>query len=92
MIYVGFTNGTVQVSTNHGMTFSSLSAQPFTSRWVTGISVDPTNAKAITASFSFSDTRYAARLAACGPVRVPHHTGVGDAGRSSPATSPPRPP
>jgi uncharacterized repeat protein (TIGR01451 family) len=62
VIYVGFTNGTIQVSTNRGLTFTSLGSEPFTSRWVTGISVDPTNAKAITASFSYNDTRYSVGL------------------------------
>jgi hypothetical protein len=58
VIYVGFTNGVVQVSTNGGTTFSSLAAEPFTDTFVTGLSVDPSNAHAITASFSFDATRH----------------------------------
>jgi hypothetical protein len=58
VIYVGFSDGTVEVSTDAGSTFTALAAQPFAiDKWVTGISVDPSNAKAITASFSYNDTR-----------------------------------
>jgi hypothetical protein len=58
VVYVGFENGTVQVSTDGGVNFTSLAAEPFSEQWVTGLSVDPSNPKAITASFSFNDTRY----------------------------------
>jgi hypothetical protein len=62
VVYVGFTNGTIQVSTDGGVTFSSLAAQPFSQTFVTGLSVDPTNPNAITASVSYNDTRYLAGL------------------------------
>ncbi len=58
VVYVGFQDGTVQVSTDGGLTFSTLATQPFTETFVTGISVDPSNPQAITASFSYNDTRY----------------------------------
>jgi hypothetical protein len=57
VVYVGFKTGTIQVSTNGGMTFTSLATQPFASSFITGLSVDPTNPKAITASVSTNDTR-----------------------------------
>jgi uncharacterized repeat protein (TIGR01451 family) len=57
VVYVGFTNGTVQVSTDGGLTFGALAAQPFPVTFVTGISVDPTNAKAVTVSVSTGNTR-----------------------------------
>ena len=60
VVYVGFTNGTIQVSTDGGVTFTSLAAQPFPETFITGLSVDPTNPKAITASVSINDTRYSA--------------------------------
>jgi hypothetical protein len=58
VIYVGFTNGTIEVSTNGGVSFASLAAANSPEPFVTGLSVDPGNAKAITASFSYNDTRY----------------------------------
>ena len=60
VVYVGFKTGTIQVSTNGGMTFTSLATQPFASSFITGLSVDPTNPKAITASVSTNDTRFTA--------------------------------
>jgi len=57
VVYVGFTNGVIQVSTDGGVSFASLAAQPFPTTFVTGLSVDPTNPQAITASVSTSDTR-----------------------------------
>jgi len=57
VVYVGFTNGRVLVSTNRGLGFTALKAQALTSTFVTGISVDPTNPKAITVSFSYNNTR-----------------------------------
>ena len=58
-VYVGFENGTLQVSTDGGVTFASLAVLPaFGSTFVTGISVDPTNAKAITVSVSTNNTRF----------------------------------
>jgi uncharacterized repeat protein (TIGR01451 family) len=63
VIYVGFTDGTIQVSTNGGTSFTSLATEPIPSEtFVTGLSVNPTNPKAITASFSYNDTRYTAGL------------------------------
>jgi alpha-tubulin suppressor-like RCC1 family protein len=61
VIYVGFTDGTVQVSTDGGATFNSLAAQPFPKpdTTVTGLSVDPTNPQSITASFAYGVTRSA---------------------------------
>jgi hypothetical protein len=58
VIYVGFTNSRIEVSTNGGLTFTSLKAQALTDTFVTGISVNPTNPKAITVSFSYNDTRF----------------------------------
>ncbi len=59
VVYVGFKDGTVEVSTDGGVTFTSLAAQPFYGdTWVTGLSVDPGNPKVVTASVSYSDTRY----------------------------------
>ena len=57
VVYVGFTDGTVQVSTDRGLTFTSLATQPFSETFVTGLSVNPSNPKAITLSVSNSDTR-----------------------------------
>jgi alpha-tubulin suppressor-like RCC1 family protein len=57
VIYVGYQDGIIQVSTDGGATFISLGTQPFIDRWVTGISVDPTNPKAITASFTSNFVR-----------------------------------
>jgi photosystem II stability/assembly factor-like uncharacterized protein len=58
VVYVGFTNGAIQVSTDGGVTFASLAFQPTPESWVTGLSVNPNNAKEVVASFSFADTRY----------------------------------
>jgi uncharacterized repeat protein (TIGR01451 family) len=59
VVYAGFTNGTIQVSTNGGASFTSLASEPITpDTYVTGLSVNPANPKAITASFSYNDTRY----------------------------------
>jgi PKD repeat protein len=57
VVYTGFTNGTVEVSTDGGATFTSLAVEPFNEHFVTGISVDPADPRRITASFSYSDTR-----------------------------------
>ena len=57
VVYVGFDNGVIQVSTDGGSTFSSLATQPFSEMFVTGISVDPSNPQAITVSVSYNDTR-----------------------------------
>ncbi len=57
VVYVGFADGTVEVSTDAGATFTPLVAQPFSDLYVTGISVDPANAKKVTASVSYGDTR-----------------------------------
>lgn len=57
-VYVGFTDGVIDVSTNSGLTFTAVATSPSPEQFVTGISVDPTNPQAITASFSFNDTRY----------------------------------
>ena len=62
VVYVGFTDGVIQVSTNGGVSFNSLASQPFSQTYVTGISVDPANPQAITASVSFNDTRYGSGL------------------------------
>jgi uncharacterized repeat protein (TIGR01451 family) len=40
------------------VSFSPLAVAPISEHFVTGISVDPANPKAITASFSYNDTRY----------------------------------
>ena len=65
VVYVGFTDGTIEVSTDGGVTFAALlSPQPFSDTFVTGISVDPANSNAITASVSFTDTR--------GSIGLPH--------------------
>jgi hypothetical protein len=58
-VYAGFTNGTIQVSTDGGATFTSVAAPTLSGdKFVTGISVDPTNSKAIVASFSSGTTRF----------------------------------
>ena len=57
VIYVGFTSGIIEVSTDGGVTFTPLAAPVTPETFVTGLSVNPTNAKEITASFSYSDTR-----------------------------------
>ena len=58
VVYVGFTDGKIEVSTDRGLTFTALAAQPFVSEtFVTGLSVNPSNPKAITMSVSNSDTR-----------------------------------
>jgi hypothetical protein len=48
----------VQVSTDGGLTFNALAPQPFSEQFITGLSVDPRNPHAITASVSYNDTRY----------------------------------
>ena len=59
VVYVGFTDGTIEVSTDAGVTFTPLAAQPFTAdTYITGLSIDPSNPKAVTASVSYNDTRY----------------------------------
>jgi hypothetical protein len=58
VIYAGFTNGTIQVSTDGGLTFASLASAPFPVHFVTGLSVNPGNAKEVTATFSYNDTRF----------------------------------
>jgi hypothetical protein len=58
VVYVGFVNGVIQVSTDGGATFTSTTAQPSPETFVAGLSVNPTNEKEIAASFSFNDTRY----------------------------------
>lgn len=62
VVYVGFTNGTIEVSINGGVSFTPLKAQTLTVTFVTGLSVNPANPKAITASFSYNDTRYSPGL------------------------------
>ena len=57
VIYVGFTSGIIEVSTDGGVTFTPLAVPITPETFVTGLSVNPTNAKEITASFSYSDTR-----------------------------------
>jgi uncharacterized repeat protein (TIGR01451 family) len=57
-VYVGWTDGTVMASTNSGVSFTPLAAQSLTDTFVTGLSINPANPKQITASFSYSDTRY----------------------------------
>ena len=57
-VYVGFTDGNIEVSSDHGLTFTSLRAVALTDHFVTGLAVNPANAKQITATFSYSDTRY----------------------------------
>ena len=59
VVYVGFANGTIAVSTDGGISFTNLAAAPTSETFVTGLSVNPSNPKAITASFSYYDTRYA---------------------------------
>jgi hypothetical protein len=56
-VYAGFTNGTIEVSTNFGVSFSKLKSQSLIEPYVTGLSVNPANPKAITASFAANDTR-----------------------------------
>jgi uncharacterized repeat protein (TIGR01451 family) len=58
VVYVGFTNGTIEVSTNGGATFTALKSQSLVETFVTGLSVNPANPKAVTVSFSYNDTRY----------------------------------
>ena len=57
VVYVGFDNGVIDVSTDGGKTFTALTKQPTSENWVTGISVNPLNEKEIVASFSFGATR-----------------------------------
>jgi hypothetical protein len=63
VVYVGFHNGTVEVSTNNGVSFTPLASESRSENYVTGISVDPTNSHAITVSFSYNATRYDAGFA-----------------------------
>ena len=58
IVYVGFTNGVIQVSTDGGATFTSTAFEPTSEVFVTGLSVNPSNPKEIAASFSFNDTRF----------------------------------
>jgi hypothetical protein len=58
VVYVGFTNGVIQVSTDGGATFASIGPDPTVEKFVTGLSVNPSNPKEVAASFSFNDTRY----------------------------------
>jgi alpha-tubulin suppressor-like RCC1 family protein len=55
-VYAGFNDGRVMVSADAGVTFNPLAGQPFTcapcGTRVSGMSVDPTNPQAITASFA----------------------------------------
>jgi hypothetical protein len=57
VVYVGFTNGLIQVSTDGGKTFASIEPQATLNHFVTGLSVDPANPQAIAASFSYDRTR-----------------------------------
>jgi hypothetical protein len=57
VVYVGFTNGVIQVSTDAGRTFASIELQASLNHFVTGLSVDPANPQAIAASFSYERTR-----------------------------------
>jgi len=57
IVYVAFEDGTIQVSTDSGVSFTSLAAQPFAETFVTGLSVNPANAKSITVSVSSTDAR-----------------------------------
>ena len=60
VVYAGFSNGTVQVSTNGGASFSPTKVPTPSSsydRFITGISVDPSHPDAITVSFSYATTR-----------------------------------
>ncbi len=56
-VYVAFADGVIEVSTDGGATFTALRSQPFAATYVTGLSVDPGNPKAIAVSVSFNDTR-----------------------------------
>ena len=69
VIYVGFGNGVVEVSTDGGASFTPLAGQPFGEQFITGLAVDPTNPKAVTASVSFNNTR-----AALGQPHVAQYT------------------
>jgi IPT/TIG domain len=59
VVYVGFTSGVIQLSTDGGVTFASIGPEPTAEQFVTGLSVNPSDPKEIAASFSFNDTRYA---------------------------------
>ena len=52
-VYVGFSNGKIEVSTNGGISFTPLKAQTLSETYVTGISVSPSNPKAVTVSVSY---------------------------------------
>jgi photosystem II stability/assembly factor-like uncharacterized protein len=58
VVYVGFTNGVIQVSTDGGKTFASIELLASLKHFVTGLSVDPANPQAIAVSFSNDRTRY----------------------------------
>ncbi|HZE16503.1 MAG TPA: DUF11 domain-containing protein, partial [Mycobacterium sp.] len=55
---MGFTNGTIEVSTDGGASFTALAGESRPENFVTGLSVDPSDPDAITATFSYNDTRY----------------------------------
>ncbi len=61
-VYVGFTDGTVQVSTNGGETFRALLGKAFAAPYtfVAGLSVDPTNPRRVAASFSKTEATHTA--------------------------------
>jgi uncharacterized repeat protein (TIGR01451 family) len=56
-VYVGFTDGTIEVSTNQGVSFSPLPLANSPEKFVTGISVRPADRRAITVSFSYNRAR-----------------------------------
>jgi hypothetical protein len=58
VIYVGFTNGVIEVSTDGGQTFTRVAPAPAVEPWATGLSVNPANPREVAASFSYNDTRY----------------------------------
>ena len=57
VVYVGYQDGTVQVSVDAGTTWTTLPTEPFTDTFITGISVNPRNQQAITVSVSYTNTR-----------------------------------
>lgn len=56
VVYVGFDNGTLEVSTNGGSTFTGIS--PGVGQWITHIDVDPSNPGSIAVTFSDNNTQY----------------------------------
>ncbi len=59
VIWVGFVDGTIEVSTDGGQSFTAVAAEPSRpQQFVTGLSVNPSNPQEVTASFSYNDTRY----------------------------------